>query len=59
MEHTESIVEGRASLSSEALKRPVRLRFAAEYKAKILAEADVRTETRDLGALPSDCDGNP
>jgi len=48
---TESIVEGRATPSSEVLEKPVRRRFTVQYKVKILAEADACTETGQLGEL--------
>ena len=51
MERTESIMEGRATPSSEVLEKPVRRRFTVEYKAKILAEADACTEPGMLGEL--------
>ena len=51
MERTESIMEGRATPSSEVLEKPVRRRFTVEYKAKILAEADACTEPGMLGGL--------
>ena len=51
MERTESVMEGRATPSSEVLEKPVRRRFTVEYKAKILAEADACTEPGMLGGL--------
>jgi transposase len=51
MERTESVVEERMAPSSEVLEKPVRRRFAVEYKAKILAEADACTEPGMLGEL--------
>jgi len=51
MERTESIVEERTPPSPEVLEKPVRRRFAVEYKVRILAEADACTETGQLGEL--------
>jgi len=51
MERTESIVEERTAPSPEVLEKPVRRRFAVEYKVRILAEADACTETGQLGEL--------
>ena len=51
MERTESVGDERATPSLEVLERPVRRRFTVEYKAKILAEADVCTEAGQLGEL--------
>jgi len=51
MDRTESVVQERKTPSSEVLEKPVRRRFTAEYKAKILAEADACTETGQLGEL--------
>ena len=51
MERTESVMEGRATPSSEVLEKPVRRRFTVEYKAKILAEADACAEPGMLGGL--------
>jgi len=51
MERTESVVEGRANPSPEVLEKPVRRRFAVQYKAKILAEADACTEAGQFGEL--------
>jgi transposase len=38
-------------ITSEVLEKPVRRRFTAEYKQRILAEADVCTEPGDIGKL--------
>jgi transposase len=51
MERTESAGDGRATPSPEVFEKPVRRRFTVEYKAKILAEADVCTEAGQLGEL--------
>jgi len=51
MERTESIAEERTAPSTEVLEKPVRRRFAVEYKVGILAEADACTETGQLGEL--------
>jgi hypothetical protein len=51
MERTESIVEERTAPSPEVLEKPVRRRFAVQYKVRILAEADACTETGQLGEL--------
>jgi transposase len=51
MEGTESVVEGRVTPSAEVLERPVRRRFTAEYKTRILAEADGCTAPGMLGEL--------
>ncbi len=51
MERTESIVEGQTTPSPEVLEKPVRRRFAVEYKVRILAEADACTEMGQLGEL--------
>jgi len=51
MERTESVIEGRANPSPEVLEKPARRRFAVEYKAKILAEADACTEAGQFGEL--------
>ena len=51
MERTESIVEERTDPSPEVLEKPVRRRFAVEYKVKILAEADACTEMGQVGEL--------
>ena len=48
---TESTEAGRRNPSSEVLEKPVRRRFTAEYKTKILAEADACTEPGQLGEL--------
>ena len=41
----------RENPSPEVLEKPVRRRFGAEYKLRILAEADACTERRALGEL--------
>jgi transposase-like protein len=51
MERTESVGDERVTPSPEVLERPVRRRFTVQYKAKILAEADVCTEAGQLGEL--------
>ena len=51
MERTESAVEERTAPSPEVLEKPVRRRFAVEYKVRILAEADACTEMGQLGEL--------
>ncbi len=51
MERTGLVAEGRATPSTVVLEKPVRRRFTAEYKAKILAEADACTEPGLLGEL--------
>jgi hypothetical protein len=51
MERTESIAEELNGPSPEVLEKPVRRRFAVEYKVGILAEADACTETGQLGEL--------
>ena len=51
MERTESVGDERGTPSPEVLERPVRRRFTVQYKAKILAEADVCTEAGQLGEL--------
>ena len=51
MERTESIVKERTAPSPEVLERPVRRRFAVEYKVRILAEADACTEMGQLSEL--------
>ena len=51
MERTESIVEERTDPSPEVLEKPVRRRFAVEYKVGILAEADACTEMGQVGEL--------
>ena len=51
MERTESVGEERTAPSPEVFEKPVRRRFTVEYKAKILAEADVCTEAGQLGEL--------
>ena len=51
MERTESVERERATPSPEVLEKPVRRRFTVDYKVKILAEADARTELGQLGEL--------
>jgi len=51
MERTESTSGGLSAPSPEVLEKPVRRRFTAEYKRKILAEADACTEPGMLGGL--------
>jgi transposase len=51
MQRTELAMEGAPLPSSEVLEKPVRRRFTAEYKRKILAEADACTEPGTLGGL--------
>ena len=51
MERMESIAEVQAAPSPEVLEKPVRRRFAVEYKVRILAEADACTETGQVGEL--------
>ncbi len=51
MERTESIAEVRTTPSPEVLEKPVRRRFALEYKVGILAEADACTEMGQVGEL--------
>ena len=51
MERTESTENERPAPSPEVLEKPVRRRFAAAYKAKIVAEADACTEMGQVGEL--------
>ncbi len=51
MERTESVGREQAPPSLEVLEKPVRRRFTAEYKRKILAEADACLEPGALGEL--------
>ena len=51
MERTESTSGGLPAPSPEVLEKPVRRRFTAEYKRRILAEADACTEPGMLGGL--------
>ena len=51
MERRESIEKERPAPSPEVLGRPVRRRFTAEYKAKIVAEADACTKMGQVGEL--------
>lgn len=52
---TEASTVGEAAASprpgSEVLEKPVRRRFTAEYKQRILSEADACTEPGDIGRL--------
>jgi transposase-like protein len=51
MERMESIVTRRTSPTTEVSERPARRRFAAEYKLRILAEADRCTELGQIGEV--------
>jgi len=51
MERTESVEKERRAPSPEVLEKPARRRFTAEYKLKILAEADACSEPGALGEL--------
>jgi transposase len=51
MQRTESTENERPTPSPEVLEKPVRRRFTAEYKAKIVAEADSCTEMGQVGEL--------
>jgi transposase len=51
MERMESIVTKRKSPTTEVSEKPVRRRFTAEYKLRILAEADRCTEPGQIGEL--------
>ena len=51
MERTESVAGERTPPSPEVLEKPVRRRFAVEYKMRILAEADACSEPGMLGEL--------
>ncbi|MCP5114194.1 MAG: transposase [bacterium] len=51
MERTESVERERTTPSPEVLERPARRRFTAEYKRKILVEADACSEPGALGEL--------
>jgi transposase-like protein len=51
MERTESVGTERTAPSPEVLEKPVRRRFAVEYKTQILAEADACSEPGMLGEL--------
>ncbi len=51
MEGAQSMEAREPGPSSEVLEKPVRRRFAVEYKARILAEADACTQPGLLGEL--------
>ncbi len=51
MERMESMVKKRKSPTTEVSEKPVRRRFTAEYKLRILAEADRCTEPGQIGEL--------
>ncbi len=51
MERMESIVTGRTSPTTEVSEKPARRRFSAEYKLRILAEADRCTELGQIGEV--------
>ncbi len=51
MERIESTERERTNPSPEVPEKPVRRRFAVEYKIKLVAEADACTETGQLGEL--------
>ena len=51
MERTKSIEKQLATPSAEVQEKPERRRFAAEYKLRILAEADCCTEMGQVGEL--------
>ena len=51
MEGVKLAVEGRVPPSPEVLEKPVRRRFTAEHKLRILAEADRCTAPGQLGEL--------
>jgi transposase len=51
MERIKSTERIRTTPSPEVLEKPVRRRFAVEYKLNILAEADACTEMGQLGEL--------
>lgn len=51
MQRTESTENERQTPSPEVLEKPIRRRFTAEYKAKIVAEADACTEMGQVGEL--------
>ena len=51
MERTESTENERPAPSPEVLEKPIRRRFAAAYKAKIVGEADACTEMGQVGEL--------
>ena len=48
--HSQSAQPG-SRIVSEVLEKPARRRFTAEYKQRILAEADTCTEPGDIGKL--------
>ena len=51
MERMESIVTKRTSPTTEVSEKPARRRFSAEYKLRILAEADRCTELGQIGEV--------
>ncbi len=51
MERIESTERERPTPSPEVLEKPVRRRFGAKYKAKIVAEADACTKMGQVGEL--------
>ncbi len=51
MERMESIVTRRTSPTTEVSEKPARRRFTAEYKLRILAEADRCTELGQIGEV--------
>jgi transposase len=51
MERMESIVTKRTSSTTEVNEKPARRRFSAEYKLRILAEADGCTELGQIGEV--------
>ncbi len=51
MERMESIVTRRTSPTTEVSEKPTRRRFSAEYKLRILAEADRCTELGQIGEV--------
>ena len=48
---TDVLIAAPPEATSEVIARPVRRRFTAEYKLRILQEADVCTEPGEIGAL--------
>ena len=51
MERMESIVTKRTNPTTEVSEKPARRRFSAEYKLRILAEADRCTELGQIGEV--------
>ncbi len=51
MERMESIVTKRTNPTTEVSQKPARRRFSAEYKLRILAEADRCTELGQIGEV--------